>query len=230
MSRRWLCKQRRPGPQTWSTGLSTVVPAPTFLLPHACNRPQLARRHESGKKFQCARVRAFLAPGVVDMTLSCRVAWNELRTNGIDDEIDRAIRKIYNACVGDGRPQRNVHTPDFTIIQKLIVTHKLMLGLQLKLYEPWDIIRIQKEVLSTWHKFVGWFNAAGGGFVNVHLSSETSNKGCDKKVLVPLHVSSGQLTTELGCQEFGNKSAGSLCKALTAAKVELKFDERGQFY
>ena len=33
MSCRSLCKQRRPGPQTWFAGLSTVVPAPTFT-PH----------------------------------------------------------------------------------------------------------------------------------------------------------------------------------------------------
>jgi len=143
---------------------------------------------EAEKQQECARVRALLAPGVVDLTLSCRVAWNELLTKGTEYQIDRAIRQIYNACVGDGRPQRNVQTPDYTNIQKLLVTHKLMLGLQLKLYAPWDILRIQKEVLSTWQKLAGWFNAAGGGFVNVHLSSETSNKGCDKKVLVPLHA------------------------------------------
>ena len=50
VSRRWLCKPRRPGPQTWSKSLSAVTPLPTFLSPHACKRPELARRHESRKK------------------------------------------------------------------------------------------------------------------------------------------------------------------------------------
>ena len=50
VSCRSLCKQRRPGPQTWFAGLSTVAPAPTFNFPHACKRPELARRHESRKK------------------------------------------------------------------------------------------------------------------------------------------------------------------------------------
>ena len=47
---------------------------------------------------------------------------------------------------------------------------------------------------------------------------------------MPFNISRGQLTRELGCQEFGNFSAKSLTTALTAAKVELKFDERVQFY
>lgn len=34
------------------TGLSIVVPAPTFLLPLTLQRPELARHHESGKKVQ----------------------------------------------------------------------------------------------------------------------------------------------------------------------------------
>ena len=185
---------------------------------------------EAEKKQECARVRALLAPGVVDMTLNCRVAWNELLTNGTEGQIDRAIRQIYNMCLGDGRPQRNVHTPDYTIIQKLLVIHKLMLGLQLPQYAPWGILRIQQEVLSTWQKLAGWFNASGGGFVNVHLSSETSTNYCDAKVLVPLHVSRKQLNRELGCEEFGNCSAKTLSEAVTASKQELKFDDRVQFH
>ena len=54
VSCRSLCKQRRPGPQTWFAGLSTVAPAPTFPSPHACKRPELARPHESRKKFSLA--------------------------------------------------------------------------------------------------------------------------------------------------------------------------------
>jgi hypothetical protein len=50
VSCRRLCKPGRPGPQTWSTDLSTVVPAPTFPLPQMLQRPELARHHESGKK------------------------------------------------------------------------------------------------------------------------------------------------------------------------------------
>ena len=33
MPRRRICKSGRPGPPTWSTGLSTVVPAPTLNSP-----------------------------------------------------------------------------------------------------------------------------------------------------------------------------------------------------
>ena len=47
---RRLCKPGRPGPQTWPTDLSTVVPAPTSPLPQMLQRPGLARHHESGKK------------------------------------------------------------------------------------------------------------------------------------------------------------------------------------
>ena len=46
VSCRWLCKQRHPGVSTWSQGLSTVVPWPTFPSPQRLQRLELARRHE----------------------------------------------------------------------------------------------------------------------------------------------------------------------------------------
>ena len=47
---RRLSKPRNPGVAARSTGLSAVAPVPISPFPHACKRPELARRHESRKK------------------------------------------------------------------------------------------------------------------------------------------------------------------------------------
>ena len=48
---------------------------------------------DAEKTSECARVRALLVPGRVEMTLHSRTAWNELLNNGTEDEINRAIKQ-----------------------------------------------------------------------------------------------------------------------------------------
>ena len=51
-----------PGVDARSVGLSAVAPTPISPLPHACKRPELARRHESRKKFSSKTSESYREP------------------------------------------------------------------------------------------------------------------------------------------------------------------------